>query len=184
MVGTWPGLLRRTIGVSAGDLETLRGSITAAGFASGHRLVVGHWPTSPIGPFADIMWRDANDRKHLVASPEAAAYVNGVYPFDHHLHHEVSVRINHDPGRSRRTTMTVDAGIISLELELGWLSIPFPPRPRLMTATIESWVSRAVLGVRTYGVSPTGVEEWYRTRSIRRVVAGRGRIDETDLGPL
>ncbi len=40
------------------------------------------------------------------------------------------------------------------------------------------------MGVRTYGVSPTGVREWYRARSYRRVVAGSASVAGADLGPL
>ena len=34
----------------------LAGVIGAAGFASGDRVVVGHWHRSPIGPMSDVMW--------------------------------------------------------------------------------------------------------------------------------
>lgn len=39
------------------------------------------------------------------------------------------------------------------------------------------------MGVETYGVSPTGVREWYQSRGWRWVVDGRARWNGTDLGP-
>lgn len=34
----------------------LIGTISKVGFSSGHRFVVGHWESSPVGPLNDVMW--------------------------------------------------------------------------------------------------------------------------------
>lgn len=34
----------------------MAGSIVSSGFASGDRVVVGHWHETPIGPITDVMW--------------------------------------------------------------------------------------------------------------------------------
>ena len=61
--------------------------------------------------------------------------------------------------------------------------IPFP-RPRAITRYVEAPIARRLMGVATYGVSPTGVREWYQTRGWRWVVDGEGELDGRDLGSL
>jgi hypothetical protein len=45
-------------------------------------------------------------------------------------------------------------------------------------------VARALHGVRTYGISSTGVREWYRVDGWRPVVSGRASVAGRDLGAL
>ncbi len=158
-------------------IETLSGSITAVGFASGHRFVVGHWLSSPIGPFSDVMWADPGGRRVLVASPVAAEFVTSVYPFKEVRAFEVGVE-------ATARHVVVAAGDITLSYSLNRWAVPFPPRPRWITATAENWISRLLLGVRTYGISPTGVAEWYRTRSLRLLASASASLDGADLGPM
>lgn len=162
--------------------ESLQGSITSVGFSSGHQFVVGHWPVSPVGPFADVMWRGPEGSKTLIASAEAADYITGIYPFDHLV--AATVTITDDVGGRVGNRLAVESDPLTLSLTIGRLVIPFPSRPRWVTETVERWMARALLGVNTHGLSPTGVEEWYRTRSVRRVVGGRGKLHGTDLGTL
>lgn len=48
------------------------------------------------------------------------------------------------------------------------------PSGRLRTPAVTRWIegpiARGVMGVRTYGVSPTGVREWYRATSFYAAV--------------
>lgn len=69
-------------------------------------------------------------------------------------------------------------------MKIGLARLSLPPRPRWFTATVENWCARSLLGVRTYGTSPTGVAEWYRTRTARRVVPASASLDGTGLGAL
>ena len=55
--------------------------------------------------------------------------------------------------------LTVRARDLRLSLALGRLVVLFPPRPRLVTGTVENLCASALLRVRTHGVSPTGVSE-------------------------
>ena len=158
-------------------IETLLGSITSVGFESGHRFVIGSWAESPIGPFADVMWAAPDGHRALVATPEAAEFVTSVYPFDDLRPEPVAVE-----QEARR--FTVVAGPLRLTLSLGRLAVPFPPRPRWITATVENWCSQRIMGVQTYGISPTGVTEWYQARSLRWITAATGSIDGQDLGFL
>ncbi len=161
--------------------ETLRGSITSVGFSSGHRFVIGHWPVSPIGPFADVMWRNPDDTKTLIAPAEAVDYITAIYPFDHRIDSPVIVT---EVSAKRGRRMEISSDRLQLSLDIGRTVVAFPPRPRWITATVERWLARALLGVNTHGISPTGVEEWYRTRSVRRVVDGRGLLNGVDLGRI
>ncbi|MFN2607842.1 MAG: hypothetical protein ABR511_08090 [Acidimicrobiales bacterium] len=154
--------------------------------------MVGHWATSPLGPITDLMWASPDGERLLVApSAEVAAFVSAVYGFDRTV---VSpLHAGTDGGRwpSAGVAPTVhslhvtapDLGLdLRLEAGAGW-RIPFP-RPAWFTRWVEGPVARALLGVRTYGVSPTGVREWYRTDVYRRVTAGRATVGGRDLGPL
>lgn len=158
-------------------IETLVGSITSVGFESGDRFVVGDWSASPIGAFADVMWARPDGSRVLLAAEAVAAYVTSVYPFDEVREQEVSAETE-----ARR--VTVRAGELCLSLELGRLAVPFPSRPRLVTATVENLCSSALLGVRTYGISPTGVVEWYRARSLRWLSAATASRAGQDLGSM
>ncbi|MCY3585142.1 MAG: hypothetical protein F4155_12935 [Acidimicrobiales bacterium] len=158
-------------------METLRGWITSVGFASGHRFVVGEWRHSPIGPFADVMWARPDGRRMLLAESAPAAYIVSVYPFPEVRHQAVTAERN---GRF----YTVHSDGLRLDMKIGLATLRPPPRPRWITATVENWCARKLLGVHTHGTSPTGVVEWYRTRSARRVVAATASLDGADLGSL
>ena len=61
----------------------VRGFITSAGFAEGHRFVVGCWPDSPVGPICDVMWATPeNERILLVPSDVAGEFITSIYQFD------------------------------------------------------------------------------------------------------
>ena len=53
-----------------------------------------------------------------------------------------------------------------------------------VTRYVHGPVARLLLGVRTYGTSPTGGEEGYRATTYRRVVAASGALDGVDLGTV
>ena len=153
----------------------LRGRIAATGFASGDRVVIGMWDTTPIGPFADVMWALPDGTRVLHAAPRPAAFITAVYQFDQVVHEEVRATFD---GRTLRV------GVAGFELALtGGASLPLPPRPAWVTRYVEAPVARRLLAVETFGTSPTGVDEWYRARSVRRVhaVSVRG---PRDLGPM
>jgi hypothetical protein len=157
----------------------LDGVIASAGFESGDRFVCGLWRASPIGVLHDVMWaRPSGERVLLVASDAARDFVTGVYDFDRVEIVPVSVS-NAGPRR-----IDLVAGDVEIAL-VGGRVVPIPgPRPLWVTRWIEGPIARATMGVRTYGVSPTGVQEWYRARSYRRVVSGHASVAGADLGAL
>jgi hypothetical protein len=147
----------------ATNLHELRGRILGCGFSTGVRVVVGMWDASPIGPFADVMWAERDGTRVLHADERAARFVTAVYGFDRVAHDRVDARWD---GRS----LDVRFGAHRLTFAVG-RGIPFPPRPRWVTQRVEAPIARRLLGVETYGVSPSGVEEWYRASRFHRVVA-------------
>ena len=157
----------------------LAGLIAGAGFASGDRLVVGSWSASPIGPFADVMWAATSGERTLFAPTErAAAFITAVYEFDRVEVVDLAVDASIHG-------MTVAAPAWSLELVAARRGrrIGFH-RPAWFTRRVEGPVARLLMGVRTYGVSPHGVEEWYRADAWRRIESGRLTVDGQDQGAL
>jgi len=162
--------------------ERLEGVIGAAGFASGDRVVVGHWGRSPVGSLSDVMWASPSGRRTLYApSEEGAGFVTSVYDFD---------AVVVDPGlvvvgdaRSLSVSLpALDASVV-LIAGPGW-RIPPARRPAWLTRWVERPIGRALMGVTTYGVSPTGVEEWYQATAWRPVVSARATVAGEDLGGL
>ena len=156
------------------------GTIFSAGFASGDHFVVGRWDRSPIGPMADVMWaRPDGERVLLVPTQGAGDFITAVYRF-----HRVEV-VPFAVGTGA-VTLDLAAGDVALHLRggRGWRL----PLARLRSAWFTRWLeaplARALLGVRTYGRSPTGVREWYRADEYRRLVEGRATLAGTDLGDL
>jgi hypothetical protein len=157
----------------------LAGIIAGAGFASGDRLVVGSWAASPIGPFGDVMWAATTGERRLFAPTAAAAdFITAVYEFD-------AVEVGPLAVDASIQGVSVAAPTWSLELVAGGRGsrIPFR-RPAWFTRRVEGPVARALMGVHTYGVSPTGVREWYRADAWRRVASGRLVVDGEDRGAL
>lgn len=144
-----------------GTCHDLRGRIAATGFASGDRLVVGMWEASPIGPFADVMWAQPDGVRRLYAAAAPARFITAVYGFDEVC--EVDVRARRDG-----PVVEVSFGPWELRLTCG-RAVPFPPRPAWVTRHVERPLARRLMAVETYGVSPTGVEEWYRASAVRRI---------------
>jgi hypothetical protein len=162
----------------------LSGTISSVAFETGDRFVIGSWDESPIGAFDDVMWARPDGSTVLVASGAAVRdFVCGIYSFD-----EVIVAplvVQRDRTRTIDVTLRSDATRLDLSLRAGRSggAIPFR-RPLWFTRWIEGPVARITMGVRTYGVSPTGVAEWYQARSWRWVTAASGRLDGIDLGPV
>lgn len=121
------------------------------------------------------------ERLLVAGSQETADFVSSVYRFDTVLVSPLRSRLADD-----RRRLDLHAPGLGLELHLragpGW-RIPFA-RPATVTRVVEAPVARRLLGVRTYGTSPTGVREWYRASSYRPVVGGWASLAGVDLGPL
>lgn len=143
-------------------------------------MAIGHWDDGPVGPMVDVMWATPGGRRVLLADSSAtAAFVSAVYAFD-----EVRVVAM----RATRDERSIDVGAGPLEVSLragpGRRLPPLALRPPWVTRLIEAPVARLALGVHAYGVSLTGVHEWYRATAWRPVVAAAASLDGRSLGPL
>jgi hypothetical protein len=158
----------------------LAGTITNVGFSTGHRFVVGRWDESPIGPMNDVMWAGPDGRRVLIVDRrEASEFITAVYRFD-------VVRIMPLRCRTDGSVLDVTAGDLHITIQAGrrW-PIPFGwLRRRAVFRPLERVLAWGLLGVHTFGVSPTGVREWYRADQYRRVVAAQATLAGRDLGRL
>ena len=170
------------------------GHILGAAFSSGDRFVLGRWPVSPLGGFADVMWARPDGERILLAGPVPVLdFVGRHYHFDRREH--AVVRVDLEPGRRIR----VVAGSLRMELEAGpaggasrllrlwprWL------RERPSWITVEDTLLRPLIapwiggrGVRTRGVTAAGTREWYAIHDLRPLVRGRATVDGEDLGHM
>ncbi|GAA4288667.1 hypothetical protein [Georgenia daeguensis] len=163
------------------------GSITGLGTREGTRAVVGHWPVSPFGPFADVMVERADGHRLLLAPDDRVAeFVAATYVFDE----VVTVPVTVSVGGAR---YAVRAGpldlwfVVGRRTALGHLlrSVPAPLSESPGWARLTDRVAGVVLpGVRTLGTAGGGRREWYAARDLHRVAAARLRWDGTDLGDL
>jgi hypothetical protein len=157
-------------------VHTLGGVIGSAGFASGDRLVVGHWWRSPIGAFTDVMWVAPDDLRVLYAPDDRVArFVTSLYRFD-----RAEVVPFQTEGDARQLLVVFGDRTLTMRSGRG-VPIPFG-RPRWFTRWIEGPIARATMGVRTYGVTPTGVREWYQAEVYRPLRDATAAVDGALLG--
>ncbi|MBT2479754.1 hypothetical protein J7E94_16285 [Streptomyces sp. ISL-94] len=162
------------------------GWIAAAGTGSGTRVVVGHWPHSPFGPFSDVMLERADGWRVLLApTSRTAQYIAGIYHFDEVRTGPVSVR-------RRDRVWDVAAGPLALcftvgcrgALGLALRSVPRQLARRPLWAAVTDVPARLMAGVRTRGSSRPGWRQWYAVGDLWPIIAADASFDGTDLGPL
>lgn len=168
-------------------IERFDGWITGLGTTSGRRIVVGHWPDTPLGSFTDVMTESAGGRRTLLApSEEVAEFVSATYTFD-----EVRiVPVTHTVHDDRRR-------VVAGPLQVGWRVGGRPPLGRLLRAVpgalavhpwwlraIDPFARRVLPGVRTVGTAGNGRREYYGARDLHRVLAASARWDDADCGAL
>jgi hypothetical protein len=162
------------------------GWILGVGTGSGTRIVVGHWPRSPFGPFSDVMVQRPDGRRLLLApAPEPADFVGSTYAFDEVMLVPVVV------DRPDEATWTVAAGPLAMRLRTGGR----PVLGRLLRtvpaplARATPWVSlldgpARLARLRTRGSAGTGRTEWYGVRDLHEVVDMSASWSGRPLGPL
>ncbi|SDC39946.1 hypothetical protein [Nocardioides lianchengensis] len=164
--------------------DRFSGAIAGVGTTSGVRVVVGRWPTSPYGAFADAMVETATGHRVLLApSREVADFVAATYSFDEVRVEPFAVT---DAWSVRSDSLELDL-VVGGTTALGRL-LRLVPR-RIATApwwcTVTDPVARVVLrGVRTRGSAGGGRREYYGATGVRRLTAARGAFDGVDLGTL
>ena len=124
------------------------------------------------------MWLDATGTRTLIAPSDAAAeFITSIYVFDRVTVVALSVRCE-------ATTTTVTTEELSIEMVGGLLRpVPFR-RPLWVTRHLEAPLARRLMGVETYGTSPTGAREWYQASGWRWLATATAVHRGRDLGPM
>ncbi|MCO8305151.1 MULTISPECIES: hypothetical protein [Streptomyces] len=161
------------------------GWIAGLGTSSGVRIVLGHWPESPFGPFSDVMLERADGERMLLApTRETADFVRGTYTFDTVRLVPVGVHITGD-------TWTVTAGPLDLRFItgrrrlLGYVlrAVPGALAGRPAWSALTDRPARLLLpGVRTRGSTDAGHREWYGARDLLPIRTVAAAFEGTDLG--
>lgn len=191
--------LSRSRSGSPGDTRELReqffGWIAGAGSASGTRLVLGHWATSPFGAFSDVMVAHPDARRELLApNASVAEFVSETYRFDTVTLCDVVV--DRSGGAAAGSQWQVAAGplwwtfTVGPRRSVGWLlkAVPMPLATSQGFARLTDPVARLVMpGVRTIGRAggPSDPRlEWYAGRDLHRITGSAASWDGQDLGGL
>jgi len=164
-----------------------------AAFRSGHRIVVGRWSESPLGGFCDVMWRQPDGRRVLLAPTEAVRdFVGGHYRFEDSHVVPVSVTRNADFIEIRAGELALDLtlrppGAASLLLALQPTRLAIDPRwISLVDAILRPLLApRLVRGANTHlsGTTRIGAREWYGIGDYRKADA-TAAVSQGDLGPV
>lgn len=172
---------------SSAVIDRFDGWISGLGTPAGLRVVVGHWPRSPLGPFTDVMVERPDGHRLLLApSPSVAEFVTATYTFD-----EVAlgpVRYREEGDRRQVTAGRLECawrvgGRTVLGSLLAAVPAPLATDPRWVTAI--DVVARTVLpGVRTVGSAGNGRREYYCARDLHRITDAVVRWDGVDQGGL
>ncbi|WP_219415104.1 hypothetical protein [Pseudonocardia nigra] len=163
------------------------GWIAGLGTRAGLRVVVGHWPRSPLGAFTDVMVERPDGHRVLLAPSDAVAeFVAATYTFD-------DVRTAPVDAEVAGAHWRVTAGPLVVAFTVGGrtaLGLLLRAVPRAL-ATHPRWigavdvVARAVLpGVRTRGSAAGGRREYYGALDLHRLTEAAVRWDGADQGPL
>lgn len=165
------------------------GFIVGVGTAEGTRLVVGHWPHSPLGGFTDVMVERADGHRVLLApSAEVLEFVTATYRFDEHVLTPVSCSVEQAPRGQR---WSVEAGPLRLgfitgqRTALGWLLAAIPARIATAPAFCRlTDLPARLVGLRTAGTAGNGRREYYGARDVHAVTSLTASWGGVDLGPL
>lgn len=163
------------------------GAIAGIGTASGIRVVVGRWTSSPLGPFADVMVELADGHRLLLApSDQVADFVRLTYTFDEIVRTPVLVEPAGDRWR-------IDTDPLQLELHIGrrpllgqlLRAVPGPVAAAPWWAHLTDPVARAfVPGIRTRGSAGHGRREWYAATDLHRITGAEGTWRDEPVGEL
>ncbi|MDY0914329.1 hypothetical protein [Rathayibacter festucae] len=163
------------------------GRVAGFGTASGTRIVLGLWESTPFGAFADAMVERADGHRLLIApTDEVAGFIGSTYSFD-------EVRLAPVAWHRVAGGIEATAGPLSLALRLGGLTplgrllriVPRPlaEHPAWLTA-ISPVASVLVRGVSTAGSAGHGKREYYGVRAIRSILGVTASLDGAGLGAL
>ena len=171
-------------------IDRFDGCIAGLGSPAGLRVVVGHWPWSPLGAFTDVMVERPDGHRILLAPDEqVAAFVARTYSFD-------EVRCTPVTTTVAGNRWQVHADPLELEFTTGrrtalGLLLRTVPRP---LATAPAWITavdvvarRVLPGVRTRGSAGQGRREYYAALDMHALTGARmvwQGVDQGGLAPV
>ncbi|WP_055586604.1 hypothetical protein [Peterkaempfera griseoplana] len=163
------------------------GWIAGVGTSSGTRIVLGHWPRSPFGPFSDVMVERVDGERLLLApTQETADFVRATYTFD-------TVRVVPVEVTAGADVWTVRAGTLDLRFTtgrrgpLGCLlrAVPGVLARRPAFSALTDRPARVLLaGVRTRGSAGGGRREWYCARDLQPIRTVSAVFEGIGLGGI
>ncbi len=163
------------------------GDISGIGTSGGTRIVIGHWPRSHLGEFADAMVEFADGERLLIApSEDVRDFVTATYNFDRTVIAEVTYR-------SDGSWTHVVAGELKVSFEVGSATLlgrMLSVMPRAVVSApwfcaISDPIACVFLrGVRTRGTAGGGRREYYGARGQRRITSATATWQGKDLGDL
>ncbi len=177
-------------GVPESGVLRFEGWIAGLGTAAGLRVVIGHWMSSPWGPFTDVMVEQPDGHRVLLApQPPIAEFIAGIYQFDDV--HTVGVNATVDGARWQIVAPPIEVifgvgGRPTLGLLLRAVPRWVATNPRWITA-IDRVACRVLPGVRTRGSAGAGGEELYAALDLHRIVGARvvwAGVDQGNLAPV
>jgi hypothetical protein len=168
-------------------IDRFDGCIAGLGSPAGLRVVVGHWPSSPLGAFTDVMVERPDGHRILLAPDERVArFVTATYTFD-------EVRCTPVTTTVAGNRWQVHADPLALEFTTGRrtaIGALLHAVPRRL-ATAPAWitavdvVARSVLpGVRTRGSAGHGRREYYGALDHHVLTGARITWQGVDQGGL
>lgn len=166
--------------------SSFTGHIAGLGTASGTRIVVGMWDSSPFGTFADAMIEHPSGHRTLIApNDEVAEFVAATYSFDEVRIEPVSVergaewsvhtrtlQVRFTPGR--RLFVSAALGLVPSIVR----------RTPVWARACNPLAGRLMPGVRTYGTAGQDRLEWYAATSVRHLSCARATWEGEELGDL
>jgi hypothetical protein len=167
--------------------QRFTGAIAGTGSTSGVRVVVGHWPDTPLGAFSDAMVETAAGHRVLLAPhPAAAELVAATYTFDEVRLEDLEVSAAPYLWQVRSPSLRLDLHVgrrTALGVLLRGVPTAVATSPRWCAVTDP--VARVALrGVRTRGSAGNGRREWYGATDTHAVTAVAGSFDGVDLGTV
>jgi hypothetical protein len=167
--------------------EQFTGWIAGLGTDSGHRVVIGHWPTSPYGLVTDVMVEDPAGHRILYApTPQLAGFLRAAYRFD-------DVQVATCRARCSGPCWRVQAGPLQLTFTigrrnlLGWLLWAVPTalaRTPWWVGLMDLFARWLLPGVRTRGRTRDGRRQWYGAQDLHPIIAADAALHGLDLGAL
>ncbi|WP_206488934.1 hypothetical protein [Rhodococcus sp. KRD162] len=164
------------------------GEIYGVGTHAGVRIVVGHWTSSPLGEFTDVMIEFADGHRLLIAPDEdVREFVTATYTFDATELVPVTFSAQQDGWRS------VTAGDLSVRIRVAGPTLlgralqllPGAVSTAPWFCAISDPIARVLLrGVRTRGSAGGGRREYYGARAQHRVTDVQASWQGADLGAL